>query len=250
VQPDFDRSPRPDSLCFVTGQGTSPTIVDQADVDGLNNTPGKTTLTSPVYDVSSMQNPVIGYWTWFYSEFGSPDDWMAILISNDGGTTWFPVDTVRGLHSHWTETTLRIADLLPPTSQMRLRFVAADFGVGSVVEAGVDDISVYDGALAPVDVPHDSRPGRLAFRAPQPNPSGGNVSLALQLPRAGHVQVDVLDVSGRVVQTLRRGDTPAGMLRMSWNGRDASGRAAPAGVYFARARLDAERATARMMIVR
>jgi hypothetical protein len=234
----------------VTGQGTSPTLIDEADVDGANDTPGKTTLTSPIYDVSGMQNPVIGYWTWFYSQFGSPDDWLAVSLSNDGGTTWVPVDTLRGLHNHWTETTVRIADRLPPTSQMRLRFTAADFGVGSVVEAAVDDITVYDGALAPVDAPRPGPSARLAFRAPQPVPSTGAVSLALELPRAGTVDVDVLDVSGRVVRTVHRGEAPAGILRLAWDGRDVAGRAAPAGVYFARARLESERATTRLLIVR
>src|SRR6185503_16246259 len=82
VQPDFDRSPSPDSTCFVTGQGTLATQINEADVDGANDTPGKTTLTSPIYDVTGMQNPVIGFWTWFYSEFGAIDDWMAVLLSN------------------------------------------------------------------------------------------------------------------------------------------------------------------------
>jgi hypothetical protein len=45
VQPEFDRSPAPDSTCWVTGQGTNPLAIDEADVDGPNGTdPGKTTL--------------------------------------------------------------------------------------------------------------------------------------------------------------------------------------------------------------
>src|SRR5262249_47888066 len=46
VQPEDDRSPS-GTKCFVTGQGTDPTAVDQADVDD-----GKTTLTSPSYDLT------------------------------------------------------------------------------------------------------------------------------------------------------------------------------------------------------
>ena len=251
VQPELDRSPAPDSTCWVTGQGTNPLAIDEADVDGPNGTdPGKTTLTSPAYNATGMSTPTIGVWTWFYSEFASPDDWLAILISNNNGTSWVPVDTLRGEHNHWEEHTIRVADFATPTSQVRLRFVAADYGVASIVEAGVDDLTLYDGATPLVDLAPTPTPARLALRAPYPNPTRDNVRIALDLPRAGSVSVDVLDLSGRRVRTLHSGTAQAGTLQLSWDGVDAGGHVAPAGLYFVRASGVGETAEARVVRVK
>jgi hypothetical protein len=42
----------------------------------------------------------------------------------------------------WSRHSFRVSDVLSPTSQMRLRFVASDEGDGSIVEAAVDDLEV------------------------------------------------------------------------------------------------------------
>jgi hypothetical protein len=242
VQPESDRSPAPDSLCWITGQGTLHNAIDEADVDE-----GKTTLTSPAYDATGMADPTIGFWQWFYTQFGAADDWLAILISSNDGATWTPVDTVRGLHNQWEERAIHVASVVTPTTHVRLRFIAADMGEGSVVEAGIDDISVYDGATPVVGTPDNGMPSRLAFRSPTPNPSQGAVTLALDLPRPGTVQVEVLDLHGRRVASLYDAGAPAGTLRMSWNGADATGSAAPPGLYFVRARLDGESTSTRIV---
>lgn len=56
AQPADDHSAS-GSLCFVTGQGTPTGALGSADVDS-----GRTTLTTPVLDLSSVSNPVIEYW--------------------------------------------------------------------------------------------------------------------------------------------------------------------------------------------
>jgi flagellar hook assembly protein FlgD len=47
--------------------------------------------------------------------------------------------------------------------------------------------------------------------------------------------VDVFDVHGRCVRSLREGPVAAGLLAIVWDGRDDAGRALPGGVYFMRA---------------
>ncbi|MBI1798478.1 MAG: hypothetical protein HYR73_02200 [Candidatus Eisenbacteria bacterium] len=59
------------------------------------------------------------------------------------------------------------------------------------------------------------------------------------LARAGRASILLYDVSGRLVRRLADGVYAAGDHVMPWDGRDAQGRAAPAGVYFARVRLGA-----------
>ncbi len=108
------------------------------------------------------------------------------------------------------------------------------------------------GGLAVVDVPVQPgpvMPRTLAFGAPAPNPSRGATTFALSLPRAAGVEVAVFDLGGRRVRTLAAGTHDAGEHAIGWDGRDAGGQPAPAGLYFARAVVDG-RALAERRVVR
>jgi choice-of-anchor B domain-containing protein len=256
LAPYFDHTPGTGTMCFVTGNSADSVNIQLADVDN-----GKTTLTTPALDLTGMAEPTIGYWRWFASFLpigtsvghNGPDsaDYLATLISNDNGVTWTVVDTTRGMENLWTEASIAVADYVTPTATVKLRFVAADLGTDSGVEAGIDDLVAYDAANIPnVSSPPPAGAARLAFRAPWPNPARGAVRLMLDVPAAGQASVDVLDLAGRRVQTLHRGATAAGPLALAWDGRDASGREAPAGLYFARATAGAERALTRFVRIR
>src|SRR5262249_55021828 len=56
MAPYMDHTPGTGTMCFVTGQGTDSTDLEQADVDG-----GKTSLTTPALNPIGMTDPVIGY---------------------------------------------------------------------------------------------------------------------------------------------------------------------------------------------
>ena len=255
MAPYFDHTPGSGSQCFVTGNSPDSVDIDAADVDG-----GKTSLTTPALNLSGMAQPTIGYWRWFASYFPTgltsgnngpdPSDYLAVSISNDNGATWVAVDTTTGLENHWEECTIAVASYVTPTSQVKLRFVAVDGGANTTCEAGIDDLVAYDAALGPAGVPPPVMPRQLAFRSPAPNPAAGAVRLVLDLASAVEVAVDVLDTAGRRVCTLHRGAAAAGPLVLSWDGRDASGREAPAGLYFARAIAGSGRALTRFARVR
>jgi flagellar hook assembly protein FlgD len=59
----------------------------------------------------------------------------------------------------------------------------------------------------------------------------------LELPGASDVDVQALDVRGRVVRNVARGRYPAGRHELVWNAQDDRGVAARSGVYFVRARI-------------
>ena len=67
-----------------------------------------------------------------------------------------------------------------------------------------------------------------------PNPQRGEARFAVELPAAGQVDVEVSDVSGRRVRKLREVALTPGSHVLRWDGRDASGRPVPSGVYFMR----------------
>jgi hypothetical protein len=240
--PYLDHSPGSASMCWVTGQSPDSTNIYSGDVDA-----GRTSLTTPAFNMTGMAIPTIGYWRWFASYYPiglsnghngpDPDDFLITLISNDNGSNWTVVDTTRGLENHWKERAVRVADYVTPTTQVKLRFVAAELGapgVDTACEAAIDDLTLYDAANLPVGVP-PARGAGVSFRAPWPNPAAGDVRLVLDLPERGDVNVEVADVTGRRIATLYRGTASAGPLTLAWDGRDATGREAPAGLYFARA---------------
>ncbi|MEO5616241.1 MAG: FlgD immunoglobulin-like domain containing protein [Candidatus Eisenbacteria bacterium] len=90
----------------------------------------------------------------------------------------------------------------------------------------------------------------ISFSSPWPNPARQSVRWAFALPKAAEMQVDVLDVTGRLVHTVASGERGAGRGELSWDLRDAGGRAVGAGLYFVKARLGAMESTKRLVIVR
>ena len=245
VQPENDRTPPPGIMCFVTGQGVPGAGVGDNDVDN-----GHTSLTSPAFDVSAMTDPVLGYWRWFYTRDADGSDYFAVQISSDGGTSWLPVTTTYTNAARWSEQAIRIKDFIPSPTTVKVRFVAADDAPGGIVEAAVDDIVTYEAGTPAVSVGPAAGVARLAFAAPRPNPASGRMLLALELPAAGDVRVEVLDLLGRRVRALHDGRAAAGTLALQWNGADDRGAALPAGLYFARATMASRTAVTRLMRLR
>ena len=142
AQPEDDHTV-PGTMCFVTGQGAVGGAVGANDVDG-----GATTLTTPTLDVSAVADPYIAYWRWYSNSSGAGPgaDVFVIDISGDGGATWTNVETVGPtgpeVSGGWFRHSFRVGSLLPAASQVRLRFVAADLGAGSIIEAAIDDLEV------------------------------------------------------------------------------------------------------------
>jgi flagellar hook assembly protein FlgD len=67
-----------------------------------------------------------------------------------------------------------------------------------------------------------------------PNPFTGTTTIALSLPEAGQLELEVFDVQGARVRTLARGHHAAGAHRFEWDGRDDAGERAASGIYFYR----------------
>ena len=94
------------------------------------------------------------------------------------------------------------------------------------------------------------RAGASIVLAVTPNPARGSAALAYTLPVAGDVTVEVLDVSGRRVATIERGERAAGAHVARWDGRNEHGAPAPTGLYFARVASPAGERRARIVWLR
>ncbi|MFZ5981520.1 MAG: M4 family metallopeptidase, partial [Candidatus Zixiibacteriota bacterium] len=128
---DFDGS----GQCFLTDN-----VYGNSDVDN-----GTTYLISPVFDLA-YQNALIKYARWYSNDFGDMPytNVMTVYISNNGGINWELVETVgpsEKASGGWYEHSFFVADFVPPSSNMKLRFEVADT-TGAVVEAAVDAVTV------------------------------------------------------------------------------------------------------------
>lgn len=80
----------------------------------------------------------------------------------------------------------------------------------------------------------EPRPGfhALQLGASRPNPAAARARIPYSIADPGPVTLRLLDTQGREVRELVRGEVAAGSHEAIWDGRDGSGRAVPAGVYF------------------
>jgi len=141
VQPEDDHTPDPAHICFVTGNAEPGDPGGTNDVDG-----GKTTLLSPVYDLSEVQHPTISYWYWYTNDQGNNpgEDYWKVDISNNGGSTWNNVvNTTASTPEMWMSNQFMVEDYTTATNNVRIRFIASDYNSGSLVEACVDDIRIF-----------------------------------------------------------------------------------------------------------
>jgi hypothetical protein len=147
---DYDGSGR----CWMTDNSAANSC--NSDVDG-----GSTTLTSQVFNLSGMGNPHVSYARWFSNNTGDgPEtDTFRVDISTNGGTTWTNLETVGPTSSSpnpqvsggWYHRTFPV----PNSAQFRIRFIAEDVGLASVVEAAIDAFEIFDYDCTPTFLPGD-----------------------------------------------------------------------------------------------
>jgi len=142
AQPEDDHTPA-GTIAWVTGQGLAGGAAGDADVDG-----GYTTLVSATMNLAGVTEPHIGYWRWYSNRTGSAPgaDVFRVDISNNGGANWVNVETLGPTGPEtlggWIRHEFRVADLVAPTANVKMRFIAEDAGSGSIIEAGIDDFEV------------------------------------------------------------------------------------------------------------
>ena len=133
--------------------------LEENDVDG-----GATTLFTPTMDLSAFDDATVSYYRWFSNGTGAERDGtgaepntelFTVGISDDGGLNWTTVEVVGPTGPDavggWIFHEFNVAAFVTPTAQVMMRFVAADTGNESVVEAAIDDLLVTALTVADTD---------------------------------------------------------------------------------------------------
>jgi hypothetical protein len=113
------------------------------DVDG-----GRTTLKSPLFDLSGVDDPMVGYWRWYSNEKGANPHSDVFRVDIRNGGPWVSVETVGPSGEEatvgWRYHEFHVADFVEPNATVRLRFIAEDAGEGSIIEAAIDDFRIRE----------------------------------------------------------------------------------------------------------
>ncbi len=181
-------------------------------------------------------------WSWAASDQGPPYDVMLHLdqVQTDAGLFTMPIDiqveTARGdtfvtvWNDQWSQDFFFSVNDRPTG----VDFDPYDWVLKSDTEVGT---SVPEGGT------------ELALSTPA-NPARPGSRVAFTVPRAGHVDLRVYDVSGRLVKTLVDRYVSAGDHSAVWNGRNDEGSQAACGVYFLRLSTEREETSARLVLLR
>ncbi len=219
ANPGIDDSTDCANMAYVTGN-TGFTGSDD-DIDD-----GSTTLSSPLFDLTTYTDPYLDYSRWFYNDGGSstPNDSLCIYLNNGTQTVLveYVLATSQG-NSTWVHKSHKISDYITPTATMQLIVKAADNSPGHIVEAGFDKFLINEG---PTGLSSELVITNTTIHV-FPNPFTEETTIAYQLankPSTGS-SIVITDISGRIVSKLPLSQTK-GTIQLNPS--------IDAGIYFVR----------------
>lgn len=190
VQPGIQTTPG-GQICAVTGNAPNPN--DGLGVNDLDG--GITTLQSPPFDLTGMTNPIITYQRWYTNAAGADpnDDFWRVYVSNNG-SNWVFIEETKRTDQQWRMNAIQLENYITVSNTVYIRFVAADEGDGSLVEAAVDDIIIYNQSAIGLDELKE-----LSYFNVYPNPASNYVIVDFDVKNARMMTLSVSDVNGRVL---------------------------------------------------
>jgi Zn-dependent metalloprotease len=197
VQTDNDHTTisKLNGKCAITGNAPAGSAVGVNDIDG-----GKTILTSKIYDVSGLIDPVFSYWRWYTNDQGATPktDFWKVEVSNDF-STWIPVENTLTPDHSWRRNIFKLSDYLNLSNGtlIQIRFIGEDANAGSLVEAAVDDVELY--AIGNPSAIENLKLDRAISVYPNPTKDKVNITLNNDLKMS---TVKITDQLGREIKNI------------------------------------------------
>lgn len=176
-------------ICYVTGAAS----LGAAGGNDVDN--GKTSLQSPTFDLTGYTNPTFEYYRWYSNDQGATPktDYWQVSASTDG-INYSPVENTRVADHSFRQFVFRVNDLFPGATELTFRFVAEDANAGSLVEALLDDLSLYDEMSVGLNEVQD-----ISLMTVAPNPASSNISLHLMLNKSADYSIQLVNQLGQTV---------------------------------------------------
>lgn len=131
-----------------------------------------------------------------------------------------------------------------------------DFAVGSRNSTFDDQdrgyLWVFNGLLPSTGLEDEKLPLPRSFSLQQnyPNPFNPSTTISFSLSKRSLMRLEVFNISGQRVRVLVDSEHPAGSHRITWDGKDFSGKLLPSGVYLYKLQVGDEVETKRMTLIR
>lgn len=228
VAPEDDIANDIGTQCYVTGN-TGSSVADD-DVDN-----GQVRLLSPLFDVTTYNDPRLAVQTWFVNVGGSgtPNDALTLKIFNGDSTV--TIETITLSDPNWTARDYRLKDYIVPSNTMRFIIETEDLqGSGHVVEAGVDGFEIYEG-----QPDNTNSIDKLTVNIKvYPNPFTENITIDYELESRNAI-LEIFNVVGQQMETKVL-DNKKGLVQIGNNLNP--------GVYFVRIVQDGQVSTTQRII--
>src|SRR5690554_449660 len=223
-------------------------------VKGYSNTPGTVEeLQSPTYDLTGLNNNAVLRFKYAHARrSSSTQDKLQVYISRNCGLNWNQrlsregdeLTTVSGNYSSefvpasaadWTTVEITNISSIFLTEDFRIKFVFTSHFGNNIY---IDNINIFDPATVGLE-DHTF----LNYIKVFPNPAADNLTLNYSLKTTGELKVDLLDISGRLVESVFEGDRPAGEHTQNIQVNNLS-----PGIYFVRLSVNGGQITRKLVV--
>lgn len=98
--------------------------------------------------------------------------------------------------------------------------------------------------------PNQSPVAGLKLKQNYPNPFNPHTNIALDMPKAGALKLNIYNAKGQLVKQLFKGEVTKGEHLFNWNGTDAHGRNVASGIYFYTAQSGDHKVSRKMLLMK
>jgi len=223
----------------------------------------------------AAENPYMEFWQWYRFQsdyFGmlsdggnvkvkrpSEEDWTIVFPTAECGHYYDGVlsehnEFMGGQHvfsgdeygNYWHRVEFDISEWAEDTAIIRFE-IATD---GAVTNRGwyIDDLIITDSENRVTE--SYKLPTNIALKA-YPNPFNTNTTIEYRLPEPSKINIEIYNITGRLVKTLKRGDfSYTGKHIAIWDGQNDCGEDVPTGVYLAYIRTERQQKSLKLLFVK